>query len=204
VLGRDVRVGPYAVLGDGVRVGDGSAIGAHAVLLPGTLVGRGCRIGAGTVLGSEGFGFVRHRDRWLEFPHVGRVVLEDDVFIGALATVDRGALDDTVVCSGTRIDSHCHVAHNARVGPDAVLTAGATLGGTTSVGEGVLLGLGSVVADRLSVGDRARVPLGGVIAEPVPADQQLVSLPSLELRGLARLLRLARTGAVREGPRPRG
>jgi UDP-3-O-[3-hydroxymyristoyl] glucosamine N-acyltransferase len=204
MLGRDVAVGPYAVLGEDVRVGDGSAVGAHAVLLAGTVVGRGCSIGAGSVLGSPGFGFVRHRERWLEFPHVGAVVLEDDVWVGALATIDRGALDDTVIRRGTRIDSHCHVAHNASVGPDAVLTAGATIGGTARVGTGVLLGLGSVVSDRVSVGDEARVPLGGVIAEPVPAGSQLVSLPSLDLRGLARLLRLARTGRVSREGRPRG
>ena len=142
-FGRDITVAARAVIGENVRVGDESSIGAVCVIGDGVVIGKGCRIDAnvtiysgttigdrvvvqaGAVLGSAGFGYVRDAEsgRYEQFPQVGRLVIEDDVEIGANSTVDRGALDETRIRRGTKIDNLVHVGHNVQIGEDVVIAA---------------------------------------------------------------------------------
>jgi UDP-3-O-[3-hydroxymyristoyl] glucosamine N-acyltransferase len=140
-IGKNVPIGARAVLGDNVTIGDGTTIGAGCVIGDDVKIGAGCRIDAnvtiysgttlgdrvvvqaGAVLGSEGFGYVRDSEtgRYEQFPQVGRLVIEDDVEIGANSTIDRGALDETRIRRGTKIDNLVHVGHNCQIGQDVVI-----------------------------------------------------------------------------------
>jgi len=223
-LGTEVTVGPFAVIEDAVEIGDravvaagayvgaGSRIGAEtvifprSVLYPGTLVGRRCLIHAGVVLGADGFGFATADGRHHKVPQVGRVVIEDDVEIGANTTVDRAMLGETVVGEGTKIDDLVMVAHGVRLGRGCLIAAQCGIAGSSRLGDRVTLAgqagvsghleiaPGTIVASKAAVyGD---VEKGGMIAG-IPAtehvrwkrSQALVArLPEIwaELRGLRR------------------
>ena len=171
-LGKEVLVGPGAVIGRNCRIGKGSRILAGAILEEGVVLGEDCRIHsrvvlgygsqlgnrviveAGTVLGSEGFGFaqdssgVSHR-----IPQVGKVVLEDDVRIGANCCIDRATFRETRIRRGTKIDNLCHFAHNVDIGEDCLLTAGFTIAGSTKVGNRVIASGQTGVLDHLEIAD---------------------------------------------------
>lgn len=209
-LGRDVEVGegahvgPFAVVGDRCRlgarsvvgagsvVGDGCAIGEETVLMPrvvlyaGTRVGARCLLHAGVVLGADGFGFATVGGVHRKIPQVGRVVIEDDVEIGANSAVDRGAVGDTVVGRGTKIDDLVMVAHGVRVGPGCLLVAQAGIAGSTRLGAHVTFAGQSGAAGHLEIGDRAIVAAKTAVFEDVPAGSFVAGIPAVDHRAWKR------------------
>ncbi len=186
-LDEDVGVGAYAVLEDGVRVGSGTRIGAHVVLGSGTHVGKECVfhphvvlyphvvvgdrvvIHAGARVGVEGFGWAMVDGVPRKMPHVGRVVLEDDVEIGANSTVDRGSIGDTVVGRFAKLDNLVHLAHNVRLGAGSLLAALVGIAGSTRVGQGVLFGGQAGVINHVEIGDGAQIAAASKVMRDVPA-----------------------------------
>ena len=175
-LGEGVTVHPYAVLGEGVVVGDRAVIHAHAVvgegcsvgagsvlhphvtLYPGVSLGRRVVVHSGAVLGSDGFGYAQMEDgTQRKIPQVGRVVVEDDVEIGANVTVDRGTLGATVIGRGTKIDNLVHIAHNTVIGADGIIAAQTGLSGSCEVGDRVIIAGQVGFVDHVRVGDGAVV-----------------------------------------------
>jgi len=174
----DVYVGPLSFLAR-CRVGEGSVIHGHVHVYPGTTIGRNVTIHAGTVIGADGFGFERADDGRLErFPHLGDVVIEDDVEIGANACIDRGTLGSTVIGRGAKIDNLVYVAHNVHVGRDAVIIAQAAVCGSARVGERAWIAPGAAVRDKTSVGRDAVVGLGAAVVADVPAGTTVVGVPA--------------------------
>jgi UDP-3-O-[3-hydroxymyristoyl] glucosamine N-acyltransferase len=174
VLAAGVRVGERAVIGEGAQIGAntqigaGCAIGEHVTIgrdcviyanvtmYPGTTLGDRVIVHAGAVLGSDGFGYVRDRKsgRYEKFPQVGRLVVEDDVEIGANATIDRGALDETRIRRGAKIDNLVHIGHNCQIGEDVVIAAQAGLSGSIVIENGAVLG------GQVGIGEHARIGQG--------------------------------------------
>ena len=170
---RVAGVHPTAVIGAEVEIGDNTQIGAGCVLADGVRIGRDCQIypnvtiyssttlgdrvivHAGAVLGSDGFGYVQDRKtgRYENFPQVGALVIEDDVEIGANSTVDRGALDETRIRRGTKIDNLVHVGHNCQIGEDVVIAAQTGLSGSVVIENGAVLGGQVGIADHARVGE---------------------------------------------------
>jgi len=165
VLGRDVKIGDGTTVGAGCVVGDRAEIGAHCRLDPnvtlysGTTLGNRVVVQAGAVLGSEGFGYVRDLEtgRYEQFPQVGRLVIEDDVEIGANSTVDRGALDETRIRRGTKIDNLVHVGHNVQIGHDVVIAAQTGLSGSAVVEDDVIIG------GQVGIADHVRIEEGAIL-----------------------------------------
>jgi UDP-3-O-[3-hydroxymyristoyl] glucosamine N-acyltransferase len=180
-LGDFVTIGPWSVVQAGARIGAGSRLGAHTfvgrdtelgdecVLHPGSVVMHSCKLGARVVLwpfalvGRDGFGFLQRDGRHLRIPQVGGVTIGDDVEIGAYSSVDRGAVDPTVVEDGVKIDSHCHVAHNCRIGEHALLVGYARMGGSVTIGKRAILAQDAMVGERRKVGDGAVVASASVV-----------------------------------------
>jgi len=176
-FGHNITVSPRTVIGDHVRIGDDSLIGAACVIGDGVQIGTQCRIDAhvtiyagtklgdrvvvqaGAVLGSEGFGYVRDTTtgRYEQFPQVGRLVIEDDVEIGANATVDRGALDETRIRRGTKIDNLVHVGHNVQIGQDVVIAAQTGLSGSAVIEDNVIIG------GQVGIADHVRIEAGAIM-----------------------------------------
>ncbi len=167
------RIGAGSTVGAGVRIGHDCEINPNVTIYPGTVLGDRVIVHAGAVLGSDGFGYVRDRKtgHYEKFPQVGRLVIEDDVEIGANTTIDRGALDETLIRRGTKIDNLVHIGHNCQIGEDVVIAAQTGLSGSIVIENGVVLG------GQVGIGEHAR------IGEGVMLGGQGGVLPNKVLRG---------------------
>ena len=154
-LGQRLRIGPGVVIESDVVVGDECELAARVVICSGTTLGARVIVKAGAVLGSAGFGFVRDRvtGSYVPFPQQGRLRIEDDVSIGANTTIDRGALDETVIGAGSKIDNLVHIAHNCRVGRDVVIAAQTGIAGSSTIGNGAVLAGQVGIADHVTIGE---------------------------------------------------
>lgn len=163
VIESDVRIGAGSVIGAGVFLGRGCTLGDACHIHPGVVVYAGTMIGhrveilANAVIGSDGFGHSLEEGAFRKIPHVGRVVLEDDVLVGAGTTIDRATLGETRILAGTKLDNLVMVAHNCRIGPRSAVAAQAGFAGSTIVGAGVQIGGQAGFAGHLTVGDGAVV-----------------------------------------------
>jgi len=154
-------------------------VGAYSVIEMHAEIGDWVRIHEHVMIGGPGFGFERDENgRLLHMPHIGRVVIEDDVEIFAHANVDRGTLGETRICRGAKVDHHCHIGHNTYVGEDAMLAAGAILCGGSRVGARTWIGAGARILEGVKVGDDATVGLGAVVIRDVPAGVTVAGCPA--------------------------
>jgi UDP-3-O-[3-hydroxymyristoyl] glucosamine N-acyltransferase len=194
-LEADVIVDPGAVIGPGAEVGSGSSIGPNAVIGPQVRIGRNCLIGpgvriahalignrviihAGAAIGQDGFGFAVGPRGHMKVPQIGRVIIQDDVEIGANTTIDRGALRDTVVGEGTKIDNLVQIGHNVRIGRHCLIVAQSGISGSTELADFVSVGGQAGFAGHLTVGAGAQIAAqSGVIAD-VPPQAKLGGTPA--------------------------
>ena len=205
-LGSDVALGAWTFVDDGAR------IGARTIIFPGCFVGHDCEIGedcvvyprvvlypevrlgdrvilhAGTVLGADGFGFVFDGTRHLKVPQLGRLTIGDDVEVGANACVDRGALDETVIKSGVKIDNLCQIAHNVQVGSHAVISSQTGIAGSSRVGDHAVIGGQVGIADYCRIDARATVgaQCGVPSRKRVPAGEVYWGTPARPLKNIKR------------------
>lgn len=177
-IGRGTVVHPGVYVGDDVVIGEGCVLWTNVVLREGCRIGRRVLIHPGAVLGADGFGFARRDGRFLKIRHVGIVVVEDDVEIGANAAIDRGTLGQTTIKRGVKIDNLVHIAHNVEVGEDSAMAAQVGISGSTVIGRRVLMGGQVGLVDHLSVGDDAvLIAQSGVIGN-VPPGATLSGYPA--------------------------
>ncbi len=185
-LAGDVSIGPYVVLGARVRIGARTRLDPGVVVDDDTVIGTDCRFGshvvcgprlqigsrvvvkAGAVLGGTGFGFHSSAEGHQRIPHVGSLVIADDVEIGSLTTIDRGSIDDTVIERGTKLDNLVHVGHNVRIGEHCILAGGVLVGGSSRLGRFVIIGGGAGIGDHVVIGDGARIGAGTGVFRDVP------------------------------------
>ncbi len=159
VIGNDVRIGvgtrieAGVVIGQGVQIGEGCRIYPRAVFYSGTTLGNRVVVHAGAVLGADGFGYVRDQTTgaYTQFPQQGTLLIEDDVEVGANSTIDRGALQQTKIGRGAKIDNLVHVGHNCEIGEDVILVALTGVGGSSTIGRGAVLGGQVGIADHVHI-----------------------------------------------------
>src|SRR5436309_1887222 len=169
VIGADAHRHPLVYVGPGAEICEDSVLHPHVVVRDGVRVGRRVIIHAGAVLGADGFGFTWDGAAHRKIPQVGSVIVEDDVEIGANATIDRGTLGPTVVRRGVKIDNLVMVAHNVEIGEDTVIAAQTGISGSCRIGRGVVLGGQVGVADHITIGDGAVVNAQSGVTSDVPA-----------------------------------
>jgi UDP-3-O-[3-hydroxymyristoyl] glucosamine N-acyltransferase len=176
-IGMNVAIGPRAIIGDHVKIGDETTIGAGSAIGDNVIVGNHCRIDpnviiyagttlgdrvvvqAGAVLGSEGFGYVRDSGtgRYEQSPQIGCLIIEDDVEIGANSTIDRGALDETRIRQGAKIDNLVHIGHNCQIGENVVIAAQTGISGSAIVENNVIIG------GQVGIADHVRIEEGAIL-----------------------------------------
>lgn len=197
VMGRNVSVGPYTVIGEGVRLGDdvhlsagvylgdgvsigeGSFIYPRVTILDGTVIGRRVIIHSGTVIGSDGFGFVKKEDgSYYKIPQTGKVVIEDEVEIGANVAIDRATLGETRIGAGCKIDNLVHIAHNVVLGRNVVLVALVGISGSSTLGDGVILAGQAGVTDHVKIGDNVIVAAKAGVTKDIPPNQFVSGFPA--------------------------
>lgn len=159
-LGKNVCIEAGAIIGDDVRIGDQTVIGPRVVVYDQVQIGARCFVQAGAVLGAMGFGYARGAaGEYVRFPQQGSLVIEDDVEIGANTTIDRGALEETRIGQGTKLDNLVHIGHNCRIGKNVVIAAQTGISGSSVVEDGAILGGQVGIGEHATVGDH--VILGG-------------------------------------------
>jgi len=193
-----VAIGHGVVIGPEAQIGSGTILDANAVIGPGVSIGRDCQIGAGVsvgfaligdrvriyanaVIGQEGFGVAGSGEGAVDIPQLGRVIIQDDVTLGACVCVDRGAWDDTVIGERTKVDNMVQIAHNVRIGRNCVLAAHTGLSGSVIVGDGVRFGGRAGVADHTTIGSGASIAAGGGLLRDVPAGETWAGTPARPL-----------------------
>ncbi len=199
-LGENLHIGPGAVISDNSVIGDNCRIyanayigknvilGSNCCIYPGVVIREDCKIGnrvmihPNSVIGSDGFGFLQIAGRNVKIPQIGRVIIEDDVEIGALCTINRAALDETIIGRGTKIDDHVHLGHGVHIGNEVIMCAQVGLSGGVKIGNQVLLGprVGSV--DHITIGDRARLMAGTQAAQSLVGGQDYGGTPAIPVK----------------------
>lgn len=177
VIGEGTRIGPGTVIGPGVEIGQNCQIGAN-VSISCAVIGHRVKIAAGSVIGEAGFGVAGTATGPVDVPQYGRVILHDDVSVGSLCAVDRGAFGDTVIGPATKIDNFTQIAHNVQIGRGVVIAAFGGISGSAVVGDFVQMGGRAGVADHLTIGAGARIGAGSGVRDDVPAGASWVGYPA--------------------------
>lgn len=149
----DVVIAPGCVIGNHVAIGRGTRLMANVSVLDGTMIGERCIINAGAVIGSEGFGFAPSSEGWVKVPQVGRVIIGNDVEIGANTTIDRGAIGDTMIGNDVKLDNQIQIAHNVRIGDHTAIAACTGISGSTTIGKNCMIAGQVGITGHLSICD---------------------------------------------------
>ena len=185
-IGPRAFVGPGCIVGPGCRVGEDSRLVASVTLCAGTLLGRRVLIQPGAVIGRDGFGFAKDDDRWVRIPQLGRVRIGDDVEIGANTTVDRGALEDTVIADGAKLDNLIQIGHNCHIGENTAMAACSGISGSTRIGRNCTIAGAVGMAGHLEIGDDVHFTGMAMVTRSFPDPGQYSSgipaMPSADWR----------------------
>lgn len=166
-LGEHTVIGSGCYLGEGVEVGDGSLFYPQVVVYHGCVIGKRAILHSGAVIGADGFGIAMEKGCWIKVPQIGRVVIGDDVEIGANTTVDRGALDDTVIENGVKLDNQIQVAHNVHIGAHTAMAGCVGIAGSAKIGKHCTVGGGAVILGHLEIVDRVNVSAGTLVTKSI-------------------------------------
>ena len=173
VIENDAEIGDGAVIGANCFVGQGARIGANSRLHPNVTIYHDCVLGervilhSGVVIGADGFGMAMDDGRWLKIPQIGRVLIGDDVEVGASTTIDRGALGDTVIEEGVKLDNQIQIGHNCHIGAHTAIAGCTGIAGSTKIGKYCMLGGNAMISGHLSIADRVVVSGGTLVAKSI-------------------------------------
>ncbi|MXN45894.1 UDP-3-O-(3-hydroxymyristoyl)glucosamine N-acyltransferase [Shinella kummerowiae] len=203
-LEADVSVEPMAVIGKGAEIGEGTRIGPGAIIGAGVRIGRNCSIAAGATvqyaligndviihpgarIGQDGFGYAPGlKPGMIKIVQIGRVIIQDNVEIGANTTIDRGTMDDTVIGEGTKIDNQVQVGHNVRIGRHCGIVSKVGIAGSTRIGDGVMIGGASGINGHITIGDGVQIAaMSGVVAD-IPPGEKYGGVPARPMRDFLR------------------
>ena len=182
ILGDDVEIGAGAVIGAGAKIGARTEVHARAVVCADVVIGDDCVIYSGAVIGADGFGFVRDNESggYIKMPQLGGVRLGDRVEVGANSAIDRGALDDTAIGNGVKIDNLVQIGHNVRIGDNTIVCGCAGIAGSVTIGANCMIGGGAGIAGHLTIGDGAMIAARSQVTRPVAAGATVSSvLPAM-------------------------
>ncbi len=196
-LGRNVSLGAGCVVGENVVIGDDSCLYPRVVLYPGCTVGARVVIHAGAVIGADGFGLAPENGRWVKIPQIGAVRIGDDVEIGANTTIDRGALDDTVIEEGVKLDNQVQVGHNVRIGAHSAVAGCVGIAGSARIGRHVTIGGAAMIQGHIEIADHVHVSAGTLISRSLTKPGTYTGIYPFDehdawKRNAARLRRLAK------------
>lgn len=187
-IGHQVVIGDHVTLGESVVIGSGSVIESHVVIAEnskleanvtikhGSVIGKRCNIFSGAVVGSDGFGYAEEAGQWIKIPQVGRVIIGDDVDIGANTTVDRGALDDTIIEDGVKLDNLIQIGHNCVIGAHTVIAGCVGIAGSAHIGRHCKIGGAAMVLGHLEIADHVTISPGSMITRSLTSADTYTAL----------------------------
>jgi len=196
-LRSNVVIHAGCVIGDDVSIGDGSLLHPNVTIYHGCRIGKRAILHSGAVIGADGFGFAPEGSRWIKIPQVGGVTIGDDVEIGANTTVDRGALDDTVIGDGCKIDNLVQIAHNCNIGPNCVLAGCTGIAGSVTLGEHCIVGGAGMISGHVTLAPGTTISGGSLVMKSIARPGLYTSVFPLDthdewVRNAAHIRRLSR------------
>ena len=191
-IGTGTRIGAGALVGSDVKIGRDCTIAGGASVVA-SLIGNGVIIHNGARIGQDGFGYAPGPAGMLKIVQIGRVIIQDDVEIGANTTIDRGALDDTVIGEGSKIDNLVQVGHNVRIGRGCVIAGHCGISGSVTIGDYAMLGGGAGIRDHLQIGAGAQIAGRSAVMEDVPAGAKWAGSPAQPVRAFFREVSVLRS-----------
>ena len=186
-IGKNVKIGSNTVVGSntviehGVQIDKNCIVGAN-VILRNSLIGKNVVIQDGSKIGVKGFGFVPVKGKNFRFPHIGRVILNDNVEIGANCTIDRGSIGDTIIGKNTFLDNQVHVAHNVRIGDNCMIAGQVGFAGSSSIGNNVSIGGQAGVSGHLKIGNNVRIGGGSGVVKSIPDGTTVMGYPAVPIK----------------------
>src|SRR5690606_17122218 len=166
-LGNNVQVGAGCFIGEQASIADNSRIWPNATVYHRVSIGQRCIIHSGAVLGADGFGFANERGSWLKIPQTGTVILGDDTEIGANTTIDRGAIEDTIIGNNVIIDNQCQIAHNVKIGDHTAIAGCTVVAGSTKIGRYCIIGGAVVINGHMEICDGANITGMAMVMKPI-------------------------------------
>lgn len=166
-LGDNVIVGPGCFIGKNARIGSGTRFWANVTVYHEVEIGKNCLFQASTVVGSDGFGYANDRGKWIKIPQLGSVKIGDNVEVGACTSIDRGALDDTIIASNVIIDNQCQIGHNDEIGEGTAMAGASAIAGSTKIGKNCLLGGASGINGHIEITDGVIVGGMGMVVHSI-------------------------------------
>ena len=180
-LGHNVTIGACCVIERNSSIADNTILEANVTIKHGTHIGKNCHLFSGCVIGNDGFGYAEESGQWVKIPQVGRVVIHDDVDIGANTTIDRGAIDDTVIEEGVKLDNLIQIAHNCRIGANTVIAGCTGIAGSAIIGKHCKIGGAAMILGHLNIADNVTISPGSMIMRSISkAGTYTALMPSQE------------------------
>jgi UDP-3-O-[3-hydroxymyristoyl] glucosamine N-acyltransferase len=177
-----VNIGPFCIIGE-CEIGEGSIIDSHCKIGDNTKISKRVKIGTGVVIGGDGYGYVDEEDgSKLRFPHIGGVIVCDDVEIGSNTCIDKGTLSNTVINQGVKIDNLVHIAHNVVIGKNSMIIANVVIGGSTLIGENSWIAPSATLRDGISIGSGSTVGLAALVTKSIPSNEIWAGFPAKFMR----------------------
>jgi len=184
-IGKHSKIAKKVIIYPGVKIGNNVTINANTILYPNVVIYDDCVIGsnviihAGAIIGADGFGYAHDGSKYVKIPQVGKVIIEDDVEIGANTCIDRAALNETIIKRGTKIDNLVQVGHNCIIGENSILVSHVAIGGSTKVGNWVMIGGQVGIADHKTIGDYVKIGAKSGIAQDIPKGSIVSGSPAM-------------------------
>ena len=167
VIGEGTHIGPGCHIGERVHVGEQCRLHPSVVVYPGCRMGSRVVLHSGVVIGADGFGIAQDQGRWIKIPQIGRVIVGDDVEVGANTTIDRGAIDDTVIEDGVKLDNQIQIGHNCHVGAHTAMAGCVAVAGSAKIGRHCTFGAGAIVLGHLSIADHVHISAATVVSRSI-------------------------------------
>ena len=180
-IGKDTEIGNNVIIKHGVHIGKNCKIGSN-VIIENALMGDNIIIKSGTLIGQTGFGFNFEKKKRIKFPHIGRVIIENDVLIGSFCTIDRGSLTDTVIGEFTSIDNQVQIAHNVKIGNFCMIAAQSGIAGSTVIGNNVQIGGQTGISGHLSIGNNVKIGGKSGVISDINDNQIVMGYPAKSIR----------------------
>jgi len=184
-IGKNSQIGSNSILEQNVVIGENSVIGSN-VIIKNSIINKNVVIQDGCKIGQKGFGFIPLKDKNFKFPHIGRVLINDDVEIASGCTIDRGSIGDTIIGKNTYIDNQVHIAHNVKIGDNCMIAGQVGFAGSSSIGNNVSIGGQAGVSGHLKIGNNVKIGGGSGVVKDIEDNQIVMGYPAVPLRDFMR------------------
>ena len=192
-IGKNVTIGEYCVIGDNVIIGDDTILNNHVVIEANTIIGDNCYIKSGAIIGEDGFGFERDENNIpLRFPHIGNVVIGNNVEIGAKTTIARGALESTIIKDNVKINDQVHIAHNTVIDEKTLIAGCVNISGSVFIGKECWISSNSTIKDGVSIGNNAFIGIASIITKNIKDNEKTATISNLSYKDIVKYKKLVK------------